>query len=349
MSPQPTGLRRDLNLVRRRAWLFIPFFLLGIVVAYAFGSVAGDANAVASMTLDTLVQDLTPSGDRGFRIFEAESMAGDERFKAKVVERIGEEGFDYGRFSTSLSPIAIADGVSRGTMTVSITDPSKSDAERYRQAFVEVFTEEYTAPEGLFRTRFIEKKQEVVDAAEANFEQQYAKAKPLAEAAKVPLDELIRPRFEDNLSLMDAINQAEADLREELALATGAGNAADIQRLTAAVDSIRLQRQSLSDANLSPELRRLVGDLRGSSSARTSAYNRLNDARSAAASAQSDIEVSYSFSGGLAASTLGRVAVVLAVTLVFGLIAIYAWEWLAQVRAGIGSDRKAESSGPATS
>ena len=72
MSPQPTGLRRDLNLIRRRAWLFIPFFLLGIVIAYVFGSVAGEANAVASLTLDTLIQDVSQSGDRGFRIFEAE-------------------------------------------------------------------------------------------------------------------------------------------------------------------------------------------------------------------------------------------------------------------------------------
>jgi hypothetical protein len=47
------------------------------------------------------------------------------------------------------------------------------------------------------------------------------------------------------------------------------------------------------------------------------------------------METSYTFSGGLAGSLLGRIAVVIAVTLVFGLIAIYAWEWLSQVRAGV--------------
>lgn len=339
MAPEPNGLRRDLHLVRRRAWLFLPFLFLGILVAYAFGSVAGDANAVATFTLDTVVQNITPSGDRGFRIFEAESMTGDEAFKQKVVERIGDEGFDYGRFSTSLSPIAIADGVSRGTMSVSVSAPKKVDAERFRQAFVDVFIQEYTAADGLFRTRFIAKKQEVVDAAEKNFEEQYAKAKPLADAAKVPLDEFIRPRFEDNLSLLDALNQSEAELRRDLALATAAGNAADVQRLTAAVASLQSQRNSLSDGGLSPELRRLVADLRGAQANRTGAYDRLNDARTAAASAQSDVEVSYSFSGGLAGSLLGRIAVVIAITLVFGLIAIYAWEWLSQVRSGMPAPR----------
>ena len=337
MSPQPNGLRRDLNLVRRRSWLFIPFLLLGIVVAYVFGSVAGDANAVATFTLDTVVQDLTQSGDRGFRIFEAESMTGDARFKQKVIDKIGEPEFDYGRFATTLSPIAIADGVSRGTMTLSVTDPEKADAERYRQAWVEVFVEEFTAPDGLFRTRFIEKKEEVVESAEAIFEDRYTKAKPLADAANIPLDEMIRDRFLDDLGLVDALNQSEAELRKDLALATAAGDAAAVTRLTAAVASITQQRASVSDGGLSPELRRLVGDLRGAASARATAYNRLSDARTAASSAQSDVEVSYSFSGGLAGSMLGRVAVVIAITLVFGLIAIYAWEWLSQVRSGIGN------------
>ena len=54
----------------------------------------------------------------------------------------------------------------------------------------------------------------------------------------------------------------------------------------------------------------------------------------AVASSQSSIETSYTSSGGIAGTLFGRIAVVVAVTLVFGLIAIYVFEWLAQVRAG---------------
>jgi hypothetical protein len=347
MPPQPTGLRRDLNLVRRRAWLFIPFFLFGIVVAYVFGSVAGDANAVATLTLDTVIQNVTPSGDRGFRIFEAESMTADPDFQQKVIERIGEDDFDYGRFSISLSPIAVADGVSRGTLTVSISDADKDKAEHYRDAFVAVFAEEYSNPEGLFRTRFIDNKQEVVDAAEANFQETYAVAAPLAEAADIPLVELIRPRFEDNFSLLDALAEQEGIMSGQLALARADGNGAEAQRLTVAIEDIRYQRDALNEANMEPELRTAIGDLRGANSARLDAYKALADARTAAASAQSDMETSYTFSGGLAGSLLGRVAVVIAITLVFGLIAIYSWEWLSQVRAGVEDRPKQDASSSA--
>ncbi len=347
MPPQPTGLRRDLNLVRRRAWLFIPFFLFGIVVAYVFGSVAGDANAVATLTLDTVIQNVTPSGDRGFRIFEAESMTADPEFQRKVVERVDEEGFDYSRYTVSLSPIAVADGVSRGTLTVSISDPDKAKAEHYRAAWVAVFTEEYSNPDGLFRTRFIGKKQEVVDAAEANFQETYEVAAPLADAANIPLDEIIRPRFEDNLSLLDKLAEVEGDFRGQLALARADGNAAEAQRLTVALQDIQSQRELLSEGNMDPELRTAIGELRGANSARLDAYKALADARTAAASAQSDMETSYTFSGGLAGSLLGRVAVVIAVTLVFGLIAIYSWEWLSQVRAGVEDRPKQDASSSA--
>ncbi len=51
-------------------------------------------------------------------------------------------------------------------------------------------------------------------------------------------------------------------------------------------------------------------------------------------SAESTVETSYSFSGGAAGTLVGRVAVVLAVTIVFGLIAIYTLEWLSQVSRG---------------
>ncbi|MEX0782494.1 MAG: hypothetical protein WD557_07580 [Dehalococcoidia bacterium] len=348
MPPQPTGLRRDLNLVRRRAWLFIPFFLLGILVAYAFGSVAGDANAVATLTLDTVIQDLNPGGDRGFRIFEAESMTSDERFKEKVIERIGEPDFDYGRYSISLSPIAIADGVSRGILTISITDPDKAKAEHYRGAFVAVFSEEYSSPEGLFRSRFIEKKQEVVDANEQLYMELYDEAKPLADAANVPLDELVRPRFEDNLSLMDSLADQEGELIGDIARANAAGDSALAGQLTNALTQLRETRGGYTDANMEEPLRRGVAALRGVATSRETSYQRLADARAAASSAQSEMETSYTFSGGLAASTLGRIAVVIAVTLVFGLIAIYSWEWLSQVRAGVEDRPKRDASSSAS-
>jgi hypothetical protein len=351
MPPQPTGLRRDLNLVRRRAWLFIPFFLLGIVVAYAFGSVAGDANAVATLTLDTVVQNVTASGDRGFRIFEAESMTADPAFQEKVVAeaeaRTGETDFDYSRYTISLSPIAVADGVSRGTMTVSITDPDKATAEHYRGAFVDVYTAEYSNPDGLFRTRFIDKKQEVVDTAETLFDQKYAVAKPLADAADVPLDDLIRPRFEDNLSLPDAIAGAEGEIRGDLARARAAGDSALVAQLEDALEDIQAQSEAVSDGGMEPVLRIAIADVRAAQQTRLDAYKSLSDAQTAAGSAQTDIEVSYTFSGGLAGSLLGRIAVVIAVTLVFGLIAIYAWEWLSQVRAGVEDRPKQDASSSA--
>jgi hypothetical protein len=83
MSPHSSGLQRDLNLVRRHAWLFIPFFVFGLLVAYAFGSVAGDANAVATLTLDTVIQDVVAGGDRRGSVFEAESVTADDRFQAE--------------------------------------------------------------------------------------------------------------------------------------------------------------------------------------------------------------------------------------------------------------------------
>ena len=51
-----SGLQRDINLVRRRAWLFIPFLFVGILAALFIGRLAGNANAVATMQLAVMVQ-----------------------------------------------------------------------------------------------------------------------------------------------------------------------------------------------------------------------------------------------------------------------------------------------------
>ena len=111
----------------------------------------GEATAVASLTLDTTVHDLVVGGDRGLRIFEAQEMTSDTAFRDEVRAAIGDPDFDFGRFAISLSPISVADGISRGILTVSDYRPRESRGERYRQAFVDVFITEYTAPDGLCR------------------------------------------------------------------------------------------------------------------------------------------------------------------------------------------------------
>ncbi|MBI2767836.1 MAG: hypothetical protein HYX53_18220 [Chloroflexi bacterium] len=359
-----SGLQRDLNLVRRRAWLFIPFFILGLIIALAFGSVAGNSKAVASMQLETVVQDLVAGGDRGLRIFEAQSMTGDEKFKQEVITAIGDPNFDYARFSIALAPISVADGVSRGILTVSIEDPDKAKAEQYRQAFVDVFTKEYSTTDGLFRQRFVSKKQAVADLDEKTFQDAVAKLRPLAEAKGLPLDELVRSRQFSSAGLVQELNRQEANLQGELAQveaalggqgqpsgvaasailgqpvtdAQAAGALRDRQAvLNAAVAIVRQKRSGLSDVSLDSDFLAQLDSVRTLAETKNESYVRLNNARVAVTSAQSDIATSYSFSGGVAGSNIGRVAVVIAVTVVFGLAAIYLLEWLSQVRAGHSS------------
>ena len=318
--------------------MFIPFFFFGILVSVAFGSFAGKANAVASMQLETVIHELFSGGDRGFRIFEADAMTGDPLFKKKVIEATGDPNFDYSRISIALSPISVADGVSRGILTVSIEDEDKLLAEKYRQAFVDVFTREYMEQDGLFRTRFVAKKQQVAAEFEKQYQAGYARLKPLADARGLPIDELTRPNSISRSGLTDELNQQEAELQRQLAEAKGlaAPDATQQQRraqLEAAIKSIQAYRLSLSPGTWDPEFRGLVDDVRALADLRYESYIRLNNARGAAVSAQSDIETSYSFSGGLSGSLFGRVAIVIAVTLIFGLAAIYLLEWLSQIRS----------------
>jgi hypothetical protein len=358
MSPRTNGFERDLNLVRRRAWLFIPFFLLGLLVAFAFGNVAGDSNAVATMQLDTMVQDLVVGGDRGMRIFEAQAMTSDERFKQMVREEIGDANFDYARYTISLSPISVADGVSKGVLTASISDPDKATADRYRHAFVTVFQREYTELDGLFRSRFIEKKQEVVDQAEGRYTEAFAAIQ--RDHPELPLDELVRSTSQNGFTLVEELSRQEGQLTRQLAEVEGALASGNVTTalassvlgypvaegqaqaslegrrasLEAAIASVREQRASYSDTNLDPELRTQIDNLRALGDLRLESHVRLNNARVAVTSAQSTISTAYTFSGGVAGSTIGRVAVVFAITVVFGLVSIYALEWLSQVRSG---------------
>ena len=73
-------------------------------------------------------------------------------------------------------------------------------------------------------------------------------------------------------------------------------------------------------------------ELRGAALVRDQSYIRLANGRVAVRSAESHAETSYTFSGGVAGTTQGRVAVTIAFTLVFGVIAIYTLEWLSQLR-----------------
>ena len=365
MPSNSTGFSRDINLLRRRAWLFIPFFVLGIILAIAFRSVAGNANSVATMQLETLVQEIFNGGDRGFRIFEAQAMASDPAFKEKVKAEIGDKEFDYARFSISLAPISVADGISRGTLTVSIQDPVKGNADKYRDAFVKVFTQEYTASDGLFRTRFVAKRTAVANDFELKYQEAFKRLKDIAAAKNItlPLDEI-----QKNGSIYDALTKQESELVRTGAEVNGA--IAAIQKdgtsptaaasvaasilgqpvapgdalpalttrassIKAAIDEVRKLRTSTTDGAQDPEFLKSIDDARVTESDKIGAYSRLSNARGAVSSAESTIETSLSGSGGVAGSNLGRIAVVIAVTLVFGLIAIFAVEWLSQIRAGI--------------
>ena len=354
-----SGLQRDLRLIRRRAWVFIPFLIIGIFIAISFRSVAGDANAVASMRLETVVQDVVLGGDRGLRVFEAQSMTQDAPFKEKVIAAIGDPNFDYSRFAVSLAPISVADGVSSGILTVSISDAKKAEAERLRAAFVQVYTEEYTAPKGLFRERFLLKKREVADLAEREYEAAKTIVRPKLEQRGLPADEVIRSQG-GPASLIGELSTLEARYGSELAQINGAlaipGGNTGIQAsiilgvtvtndaaqvalqtrreiLNSTLAQIQLRRAAISDLALEKELLFDIDNVRTLAAIRDNSFVRLNNAKVATTSAQSSIQTSLSFSGGVAGTLTGRIAVALAFTIVFGIIAIYGWEWLGQVRS----------------
>ena len=357
-----SGLIYDLQLLRRRAWLFIPFFLIGLFVAFVLVSAAGDANAVATMQLDTNVSDAVIGGDRGLRIFEAQSMTGEQLFKDKVTTAIGGSNFDYSRFAISLNPISVADGVSRGILTVAITDATKVNAEKFRQAWVDTFVQEYTAPEGLFRARFIETKLLVAKNAEEDYLKGYAALKPIVEAKGYTLDSFLSTGAD--FTLPSQLSIQEAKVVSELAHVQGYVNAyagsapsaelaasassvlgqpvdaanalgalnARVKGLQAALVLLRAEQSKLSDSAFDQAFQERIAELRGAAEVRNQSYIRLANARVAVRSAISHVETSYSFSGGVAGTTRGRVAVTIAFTLVFGVIAIYTLEWLSQLR-----------------
>ncbi|MGE0601466.1 MAG: hypothetical protein AB7J35_18625 [Dehalococcoidia bacterium] len=361
MPPGTSGLERDLNLVRRRAWLFIPFGILGILAALFIGSATGDANAVASITLDTTVHDLVIGGDRGLRIFEAQEMTSDDRFRQKVKDAIGDQDFDFSRFTISLTPISVADGISRGILTVSITDPDEATAQKYRQAFVDVFTNEYLNQDGLYRQRFRETRATVAEDTQKQYLEAYDALKSKAPSG-VNVDLLIETRGNTSTSTVsfEQLAQLQSQLAEvngALATASSASPAAlaavassilgqpvaagDAQAaltlkknaLESSIDAYSKNSIVIAESVLDADTLRLLDTVRGLRSVKDEAYIRLANADVAALSAESHMDVTYSASGGLAGSLIGRIAVALVVTIVFGLIAIYTLEWLSQARS----------------
>ncbi|MEO9254425.1 MAG: hypothetical protein ABI305_02720 [Tepidiformaceae bacterium] len=377
MTGRTSGLERDLNLVKRRWWLFIPFLILGIIVAVGLGSLSGPSNVVATMQLETVVHEAYQGGDRGFRIFEADQMVATPEFRDKVVKAIGDPNFDYGRFTHALAAQTVGDGVSAGTLTVSIKDNDKAAADKYLQAWVSVFDHEYTAPDGLFRTLFLGQTTAVLDSAQTQYQAALTQLKAAAKAKNLnlPLDQLVLS--DRSGGIVQQFNTSDADLQQQLAEVQGgekaiagaspdvagavassilkttvAGSAAQAalaareQSLQSAITSIQQSRAAISDTGLDPDILRMVNVVRGYDSLRQEAQNRYVDAVAAGASAKSTVTTGYSSSGGLSASMTGRVAVVLAITLVFGLIAIYGIEWLTQIRRNTQDPVPVNSSAP---
>lgn len=315
------------------------------------------------MTLDTTVHDLVIGGDRGLRIFEAQEMTNDPRFKEKVVAEIGEPDFDYSRFSISLAPISVADGISRGILTVSITDPDRDQAAAYRQAFVNVFSREYTELDGLWRSRFVERREMTLQTVTDLFFDAYGELKSRTDALGIDVDALLDSRGQ--IAPSTYYYEQKTDLQRELSEVQGARSAistasdgvasvvassvlgfavaeGDAEEalaireasLTAALSQLEATSIPVAEAALDRETSFLLDIARGYRQIKDESTVRLANASVASTSAESYITVSYSASGGLGKSLIGRVAVVLVITIVFGLIAIYTLEWLSNGMRG---------------
>jgi hypothetical protein len=102
--------------------------------------------------------------------------------------------------------------------------------------------------------------------------------------------------------------------------------------LAAAIQQYTKSATTIAEAQLDGDTLRLLDVARGLRQVKDESYIRLANAEVAVDSAESHMDTSYTFSGGLAGSLFGRVAVAIAVTIVFGLIAIYTVEWLSQAR-----------------
>jgi hypothetical protein len=227
---------------------------------------------------------------------------------------------------------------------------------------VNVFIAEYTEPEGLYRTRFIETRRETAQENADEFWKAYDKLEAALEPLGIDPAMLLETR--GTVSPTIAVFEQQSELQREIAEVDGAlagiGStspaasaavassilgqpiaAGDAQAvltarkasLEAALETLQTSSPVLAETQLEPDVVALLDEARGQRAVKDSSYIRLANAQVAVDSAESRVETSYTFSGGLAGSLIGRIAVAIAVTIVFGLIAIYTLEWLSQARA----------------
>jgi hypothetical protein len=366
MTGRTSGLQRDVEIVRRRAWLFLPFLILGILVAFAlYQRSSGTSTAQSTIQLQTSIYDLTVGGDRGFKVYDAQAMTRLPEFRQEVIERIGDKNFNYSRFGIILNPNVTTEGVSSGNLVVTISDSSRANAQKYIQAFLDVFNKEFTTPDGLFRTQFVKQQQAVAQSADKQYADAYQQLQQMAQQAGVtaPLSQL--GNADQSGGYLDQLAQNRADLSTQQAEAqaaldtigsdtSGAAGAvassilgqpvdganaagalqARVDGLKAAIDAIDKELGAATGAGLSPELRTQVDKVRSLDSARKNAASDVANAQAAVASAFASADPSTTVSGGNVTSVLALIAIAIGVTIVFGLIAIYLLEWFMQVRAG---------------
>jgi len=370
MTGRTRGLQRDVEIVRRRAWVFIPFFVLGLIAAFALHQrSSGTSSATSTIQLQTSIYDLTSGGDRGFKVYDAQAMTRLPQFRKEVIDAIGNKSFDYSRFGIILNPNVTSEGVSSGNLVVTISDGSRAKATTYQHAFVEVFNKEFTSPDGLFRTQFVKQQQTVAAAADQQYQTAYQKLQQAAQQAglSVPISQLASS--DQSGGYLDRLGQQSADLAAEEARTTaavqtvgsdtsgaagavassvlgqpvsGADAAAALQAhaaaLQAAITALGTQLGDATGTALPEELRVQVANVRALDAARTNAAEDVANAQAAVTSAFTSADATNTASGGNVSSTLALIAIVIGVTVVFGLIAIYLLEWLWQLRAASVSE-----------
>lgn len=370
MTGRTSGLQRDVEIVRRRAWVFIPFFVLGLIAAFALHErSSGTSTASSTIQLQTSIYNLTNGGDRGFTVYDAQAMTRLPQFRDEVIQAIGDKNFNYSRFVIILNPNVSSPGVSSGNLVVTISDGSRAKATTYQQAFVSVFTKEFTSPDGLFRTQFVKQQQTVATAADQQYQAAYQKLQQAAQQSgvSVPISQLASS--DQSGGYLDRLGQQSADLTTEEARTTaalqtigsdtsgaagavassvlgepvsGADAAAALKAhataLQAAITALGTQLGDATGTALPDALRTQVANVRALDAARTNAAEDVANAQAAVTSAFSSADATNTASGGNVTSKLALLAIVIGVTVVFGLIAIYLLEWLSQLRAASVSE-----------
>lgn len=366
MTGRTSGLQQDVAIVRRRAWLFLPFLVLGILVALALHQrSSGTSSAQTTMQLQTSIYDLASGGDQGFKVYDAQAMTRLPEFRKEVIDKIGDQDFNYARFGIILNPNVTTEGVSSGNLVVTISAGSRADAQKYLQAFIDVFQKEFTAEDGLFRTQFVKQQQAVADAAGAQYDAAYQELQQMAQSAGITaplsqlasgdqsggyLDQLAQNRADlatqqaEAQAALDAVGSAGSGAAGAIASSVlgqpvSAGDAAAalqarVDSLDAAIKAVDAELSAASGTSLPADLRAQVDKVRALDTARRSASNDVANAQAAAASAFTSADPSTTYSGGNVASPLALIAIVIGITIIFGLVAIYLLEWLSQVRAG---------------